>query len=108
MKFVRSCSLSNRLKSTAQTTDRVAYELAEPITTILNTSLQSGYCTCPVLWKESYIIPIPKIQSPVDEGDFRPISLTSCLSKVLEDFVVTLLIDDVKDKTDPNQLALKC
>ena len=57
----------------------------------------------PVIFKESYIIPIPDIQSPMDEGDFRPISLTSCLSKVLEDFVVTWIIDDVKDKIDPNQ-----
>ena len=51
-----------------------AYELAEPITTIFNTSLRSG--TVPAVWKESNIIPIPKIQSPMDEGDFRPISLT--------------------------------
>ena len=41
----------------------------------------------------------------MDEGDFRPISLTSCLSKVLEDFVVTWLIDDIKDKIDPNQFG---
>ena len=80
-----------------------AYELADPITTIFNTSLQSGIV--PVIWKESNIIPIPKMQTPMDEGDFRPISLTSCLSKVLEDFVVTWLIDDVKDKIDPNQFG---
>ena len=41
----------------------------------------------------------------MDEGDFRRISLTPCLSKVLEDFVVTWLIDDVKDKIDPNQFG---
>ena len=80
-----------------------AYELAEPITTIFNTSLRSGIV--PVVWKESSIIPIPKIQSPMYEGDFRPISLTPCLSKVLEDFVVTWLIDDIKDKIDPNQFG---
>ena len=55
-----------------------AYELALPITTIFNTSLRSGMV--PVVWKESNIIPIPKIQTPMDEGDFRPISVTSCLS----------------------------
>ena len=36
----------------------IEYELAEPITTIFNTSLQSGIV--PVVWKESNIIPIPK------------------------------------------------
>ena len=78
-----------------------AFKLAEPITTIFNTSLRSGIV--PVIWKESNIIPIPEIQSPMDEGDYRPNPLTSCLSKVLEDFVVTWLIDDVKVKIDPNQ-----
>ena len=73
------------------------------ITTIFNTSLRSGIV--PVFWKESNIIPIPKIQPPIDEGAFRPFSLTPCLSKVLEDFVVTWLIDDVKDKIDPDQFG---
>ena len=80
-----------------------AYELAEPITTICNTSLRSGIVS--VIWKDSYIIPIPKIQPPMDEGDFRPISSTPCLFKVLEDFAVTWLIDDVKDKIDPDQFG---
>ena len=63
-----------------------AYKLAEPVTTIFNASLASGIV--PAIWKDSNITPIPKIQSPTNEGDFRPISLTPCLSKVLEDFVV--------------------
>ena len=53
------------------------YDLAEPITTIFNTSLRSGIV--PVVWKESNIIPIPKIQSPMA-------------------YLVTWLMDDVKDK----------
>ena len=92
-----------RFLQTCRIVKEFAYELAEPITIIFNTSLRSG--TVPAVWKESNIIPIPKIQSPMDEGDFRPISLTPCLSKVLEDFVVTWLIDDVKDKIDPNQFG---
>ena len=80
-----------------------AYELAEPITTIFNTSLRSGIV--PVIWKESNIIPIPKIQPPMNEGDFRPISSTPCLFKVLEDFAVTWLIDDVKEKINPDQFG---
>ena len=71
-----------------------AYELAEPVTTIFNESLKSGIVT-----------PIPKVQPPTNESDTRPISLTSCLSKILEDFVVTWLIYDVRDKIDPNQFG---
>ena len=80
-----------------------AYELAEPITTIFNTSLLSGIV--PSIWKESNVIPIPKVQPPKDEGDTRPISLTPCLSKVIEDFVVTWLIEDVKKKSTQNSLV---
>ena len=50
--------------------------LAEPATTIFHKSLSSG--VIPKIWKESNIIPIPKVQQPTNEGDTRPISLTSC------------------------------
>ena len=45
-------------------------------------------------YMDLYIIPILKIQPPMNEGDISPTSLTSCLSKVLEDFVVTWLMED--------------
>ena len=80
-----------------------AHEVAEPITTICNTWLRSDIV--PVIWKESNIIPIPKIQPLMDEGGFRPISLIPCLSTVVEDFVVTWLIDEVKDKIDPDHFG---
>ena len=56
----------------------------------------------PISWKEYNIIP-----KPTCESDIRPISLTPCLSKVLEDFVVSWLIEDVKhgDKIDPMQFG---
>ena len=81
----------------------VAFELAEPVTTIFIKSLQSGIV--PALWKESNIIPIPKVISPNEESDTRPISLTPCLSKVLEDFVVKWLLDDIKGKIDQQQFG---
>ena len=77
-----------------------AYELVESVTTIVNASLASGIV--PAIWKDSNITPIPKIQSPTNEGDFRPISLTSCLSKILEDFVVTWMIDDIRNGISSN------
>ena len=80
-----------------------AHVLADPVTTIFNASLSSS--VVPRIWKESNIIPIPKVQQPECEGDTRPISLTSCLSKLLEDFVVSWLMDDVKGKIDPCQFG---
>ena len=52
-----------------------AHVLADPVTTIFNASLSSS--VVPRIWKESNIIPIPKVQQPESEGDTRPISLTS-------------------------------
>ena len=57
-----------------------AHVLAEPVTIIFNTSLASG--VVPSIWKELNIVPISKTCKPIAEADTRPISLTSCLSKV--------------------------
>ena len=48
------------------------------------------------------------MQQPLNGGDARPISLTSCLSKVLGDFVVSWLIDDVKGKIDDVKGNIGC
>ena len=76
-----------------------AYVLAQSITTVFNESLPTGIVResgkNPILfqsWKHNNLYN--------GEGDTRPISLTPCLSKVLENFVVSWLIDDVKDKID--------
>ena len=68
-----------------------------------NASLNNGIV--PRIWKESNITPIPKIKLPMSEGDIRPISLTSCLSKTLEDFVVSWMMDDVRENIDLNQFG---
>ena len=81
----------------------VAYELAGPISDIFNRSLSTGIV--PSLSKASNISPIPKEKPPSIESDFRPISLTPCLAKVLEEFVAEWLINDIKDKIDPKQFG---
>ena len=43
----------------------------------------------PTLWKRAEICPLPKKKVVENlQKDLRPISLTSCISKVAEDFVV--------------------
>ena len=80
-----------------------AYKLAGPISDIFNRSLSTGIVSS--LWKASNISPIPKEKPPSSESDFRPISLTPCLAKVLEEFVTEWLINDIKDKIDPKQFG---
>ena len=80
-----------------------AYEFMHPVSAIFNASISSGIF--PAIWKDSYISPISKTPHPNCEGDIRPISLTACLSKVLEDFVVKWLIFDVRDKIDAQEFG---
>ena len=58
--------------------------LANPITTMLNASFKEQRLS--IMWKLADVSPLPKTK-PVK--DLRPISLTPCISKVAEDFVVT-------------------
>ena len=80
-----------------------AYELAEPVCHIFNTSLSTG--EFPNIWKDALITPIPKASSVTCEEELRPISLTASLSKILEDFVVNWMVDDVKHKINPQQFG---
>ena len=52
------------------------------LTLIINNSLNSG--TFPDCWKLANIIPVPKVNNPLDFSDFRPISILSTSSKLLE------------------------
>ena len=74
-----------------------AHELAEPVARIFNCSMFSG--CFPTIWKDSLISPTPKVTPVTGDGDLRPIARTPCISKVLEDFVVLWLIDDVIRKS---------
>ena len=52
-----------------------------------------------------YITPVPKIPIPQSESDIRPISLTSILSKILEDFVISWMFEDISNVVDPRQFG---
>ena len=57
-----------------------------PICSLFNSSINEGYV--PPLWKYANVIPINKVPQPTSiNSDFRPISLTPVLSKILEGFV---------------------
>ena len=70
-----------------------AYELSDPLAEIFNLSLASA--TSPSQWKSANISPISKVTPPPppkEKDDLRPISLTSCISKVLEEFVIEWIL----------------
>src|SRR6267154_1401710 len=61
-----------------------------PLAYLFNLSLKTGIV--PYQWKSATIKPIPKVSSPQLCSDFRPISLTPIISRVLEKIVVRLSI----------------
>jgi len=50
------------------------------------------HCLKPRHWKTASILPIPKIPAPLTPSDYRPISITPILSRMLERIVVTYFI----------------
>ena len=60
--------------------------LSAPLAHIFNLSV--GFSVVPDQWKVSQITPIPKIANPAQPADFRPISVTSIISRQLERLIV--------------------
>jgi len=60
--------------------------VAAPLVALFNQSILVD--VIPRQWKDAIIIPIPKVPVPVQEGDYRPISITSVLSRQAERHIV--------------------
>ena len=92
-------SASNLSSSTATGPDKVAYPMLkhlprsgmDSLLHIFNLSWTSH--SFPSIWKTSSIIPIHKMGKPLDSpASFRPISLTSCVSKLFERIILSRLL----------------
>ena len=75
-----------------------AFSIAAPIAQIFNTSISLG--DLPHEWKTARVIPIPKGAASSDPSKYRPISLLSVLSKLLETFIRGILLDHL-DRFSP-------
>jgi len=88
---------------------RLIKSCAEPLSDILafifNKSLQLH--RVPHLWKESVIVPVPKINVPKSLNDFRPVALTSLIMKSLEKIIKQEIIAMTKSQLDPLQFAYR-
>ena len=60
---------------------------AAPIASMMNLPLSSS--VVPGQWKSASILPVAKVSVPLSPSDYRPISITPVLSRVLERIVVT-------------------
>jgi hypothetical protein len=86
--------LLRSIKSTSPGTDGLpswffnscSVELADIVCHIINCSLTSGII--PSQWSTALVTLIPKVHSPLELGDFRPISVTPILSRLVEKLVI--------------------
>ena len=75
----------------------IAILIVTPLTSLYNKSLKSGIF--PKQWKEAQVTPIfKKNGSPSDVKQYRPISLLSCLSKILEKLVFSSIYSHISSK----------
>ena len=54
----------------------------EPLARLFNLSLATSQV--PMQWKTACIIPVPKVAVPTQHSDFRPISITPVLTRIME------------------------
>ena len=88
----------DRLKPTATGLDMLpawflrlsAPVIAAPLTLLFNQSIRCA--VVPQQWKKACITPIPKVAHPAEASDYRPISITPVLSRMLERHVVRTYI----------------
>ena len=74
---------------------KCASEIADPLTLLFQTCVEEN--TWPSLWKQARVVPIHKKNSKSDPGNYRPISLLSNVSKILEKVIadeITLHLED--------------
>ena len=67
------------------------YTIAPSVTKLFNSSIRC--CRPPSSWKISSVVPIPKVPLSNSTADYRPISLLSILSKVLERHFHSLIME---------------
>jgi hypothetical protein len=70
-----------------------ALELSEVVTFVFNKLLSAGHC--PAAWKKSFVTPVPKVSARRDYSDYRLISVTPKLSRVIERFIVRQYLNSV-------------
>ena len=78
-------------------------QLAATITKLFQSSIEKH--STPTLWKSAIIKPLPKVNTPSQLKDYRPIALTSCLCKVMEKIIKNYIIQNTT--IDQHQYAYR-
>ena len=73
----------------------MAEHLASPLTHIINTCISKQ--EFPLLWKVARMSPIPKVDEPQSNDDYRRISILLALSKIYEKLTLRQMADFATD-----------
>ena len=71
------------------------YELVKPLTHLFNLSLRSG--AVPQDWREANVTPLHKKGSKFQVNNYRPVSLTSVVGKIVEGIVKQRLVSHLEE-----------
>jgi len=79
-----------------QTHSHQSVVIAEPLSLILHVSYDTG--NLPMDWKTASISPLFKKGAKSDPGNYRPVSRTSVVCKIMESIIKDSLLSSAKDK----------
>ena len=71
-----------------------ADHIAFPLTQIINSFISNN--TFPAAWKMARVSPIPKVDSPVNADQYRPIAILPALCKVYEQLVHNQILEFIE------------
>ena len=72
-----------------------AANIAPSLTKLFNISIQNG--KFPACWKTSSVVPVPKLSEHKEASNYRPISLLSVVSKMLERHIYNMILYHIND-----------